>query len=208
MELGLNVQLMSCDSFVTQHLSDGAIADYPSKHRHAERLFWEIKLGDVNRENRWDCDAVPNARSMHSVRGYSKENCSSIAYRKLSCYCSACMQNQWRKCSNKTHVTSWSFHKITLSDGGNSDDELEEPKYEGHYEALSEAIEVGDNFALNAEDGNEEGVDFYLIKCTSTKEQLKADEVDSWGTKIEAGSYILKGFYYKQVDDYCYTLLR
>ena len=117
------------------------------------------------------------------------------------------MDNQWKNCSNKTHVSSWSFHNIAQSDGGNSDDESEEPIYEGHYEALSDAIQVGDNFAVNAEEGNKEGVDFYLIKCTSTLENLKVHKVDNWGSVFEAGSHILKGLYYKQVDNYCYKLL-
>ena len=117
------------------------------------------------------------------------------------------MHNQWRKCSNKTHVSSWSFHKIAQSVGANGEDKSEEPAYEGHFEALSDAIQVGDNFAVNAEEGNKEGVDFYLIKCTNTLEVLKTHEVDSWGGVFEAGSYILKGFYYKQVDDYCYKLM-
>lgn len=36
----------------------------PSKYRHVERIFWEVKVGDVNQQ---DYDAIPHAHSLHFV---------------------------------------------------------------------------------------------------------------------------------------------
>ena len=41
--------------------------------------------------------------------------------------------------------------------------------YQGRGDTLSDVLNVGDNFVVNAEEGNSEGVDFYILKCTVSK---------------------------------------
>lgn len=91
----------------------------------------------------------------------------------------------------------WQVGATSPIDGGNSDDESNAPTYEGHYEALSKALQLGDNFVVNDNGNNEEGVYFYLINCTSIKEKLRGLEEDNWGNELEVGSCIVKGHFYK-----------
>ena len=46
----------------------------------------------------------------------------------------------------------------------------EEFIYQGPGDTLSDVIHVGDNFAVNAKEGNSEGADFYILKCTLCKQ--------------------------------------
>ena len=46
----------------------------------------------------------------------------------------------------------------------------EEFIYQGSGDTQSDVIHVLDNFAVNAEEGNSEGDDFYILKCTLCKQ--------------------------------------
>lgn len=107
---------------------------------------------------------IPESRSLHCVCGYSTS--TMLRVRRLSCFCGACMQGKWRRCENKRHVEAWKYHLIEpKEDEEDSDDEgLDEAAYEGHHDFLSDALSVGDNFAVNVEADNEEGADFYILK--------------------------------------------
>ena len=43
--------------------------------------------------------------------------------------------------------------------------------YAGHPDALSDALFVGDSFVVSVEN-NENGAEFFIVRCTSTKERL------------------------------------
>jgi hypothetical protein len=57
-------------------------------------------------------------------------------------------------------------------------------------------LEVGDNLAINAKDGNIEGVYFYLILCTKTFHKVWKNFIDHWGTSFDEGDDVVVGFYY------------
>ncbi len=41
-------------------------------------------------------------------------------------------------------------------------------------------LEVGDNFAVNAKEDNEEDMDFYIVLCIETMYSVKNDFTDPW----------------------------
>ena len=45
--------------------------------------------------------------------------------------------------------------------------------FEGSSDMLSDFLSAGDKFVVNAEADNEEGVEFYLLKCIQTKWKLR-----------------------------------
>jgi hypothetical protein len=47
---------------------------------------------------------------------------------------------------------------------------------------LASTLEVGNNFVVNVEFGNVEGVDFYVICCSKTLHAVKEDFECKWGT--------------------------
>ena len=78
---------------------------------------------------------------------------------------SACMQGLWRRCSNSTHVASWEY--VTLEPMDDFDDEeIDNPTYEGHHDALIDVLHIGDNFSIVTPLENENLVEVYLLRCT------------------------------------------
>ena len=65
---------------------------------------------------------------------------------------------------------------------------------------------MGDNFAVPPEEGNEEEVDFYLLKCASIKERTMRDQRDGWGNNISKNTFIVKGHWYKYLQNDLYEL--
>lgn len=185
-------------AFLRETMSTGAEASYPSKTRLVSRVFWEIKLDEVDRSQTWDCKAIPNARSIHCVSGYSLTNGRALKSRTLSCFCSACMHGLWRRCSNSAHVGSWEYVSIEPTDDFEAEEETDNPAYEGHYDALTDVLHVDDNFAVTAGADNEELVDFYLLKCTGEKTCIESPITDAWGNYCPRGSYVVKGVWYEQ----------
>ena len=59
---------------------------------------------------------------------------------------------------------------------------------------------MGDNFAENAEEGNLEGVDFYILKCTLCKQCASQNIVDAWGNFVSAGTFYIEGIFYARLD--------
>ena len=55
--------------FLQQTMSNGATTTYSSQVQPITRVFWEVKEGDVDRSQCWDCKPMPNARSLHCVNG-------------------------------------------------------------------------------------------------------------------------------------------
>ena len=76
---------------------------YSSSKREG-RVFWEIKEGEVDRNIRWDCEAIHKSRSIHSDNGYNSCNCRSLRFKLLSCFCILCLQGAWISCTNKAYV--------------------------------------------------------------------------------------------------------
>ncbi len=57
-------------------------------------------------------------------------------------------------------------------------------------------LKVGDNLAINVEDGNTECVSLYLILCTKTFHKVRKTFTNHWGTSFDEGDDVVVGFYY------------
>lgn len=180
-------------------------------HAGPKRVFWEIQLGSVPRDNPWDCKRVKGSRSLHCVNGHSKTDKCALRSRKLSCFCEPCMYLRWRRCLNATHVDEWEYRTVepldvddldsnSSSDDANSssDDEgFDAPMYGGHHDALSDALCVGDTFATPADNDQ---FDFYLLQCSRAKYKTTRPLRDAWGNCISPRSYLVEGYYYELLD--------
>ena len=75
---------------------------------------------------------------------------------------------------------------------------------------LTSCLEIGDNFATKAEDGNE-GVDFYLLVCYSKPFVVKESFICLWGEEFSAGQLAIRGRYYQKwgmgPQNYVYTAM-
>ncbi|MCO5551972.1 hypothetical protein L7F22_005480 [Adiantum nelumboides] len=68
--------------------------------------------------------------------------------------------------------------------------------YAGHHDDLSDALRVGDNFVVNAE---EEDSDFYILRCCIEKRLSTANQKDAWHNQNKNNSYYVEGHFYDKV---------
>jgi len=75
---------------------------------------------------------------------------------------------------------------------------------------LATTLEIRDNFAINAKEGNIEGQDFWLIFCTKSLHTIKKPFKCKWGIKFEEGDEVVAGKYYQKWGDFdsSYVLLK
>jgi len=45
-------------------------------------------------------------------------------------------------------------------------------------------LQIGDNFVVVAKEGNEEGVDFYILQCQQTKHVVQEPFTCAWGCTL------------------------
>ena len=81
--------------------------------------------------------------------------------------------------------------------------------FEGSLEILSDLLIPGDNYAVNAEANNKEGVEFYLLRCIRPKWKTLKEVKDAWKNICLVGTTVITGHYYQQHQDnmHHYTLL-
>lgn len=65
-------------------------------------------------------------------------------------------------------------------------------------ENLACCLELGENFAIEAEEGNDEGVDFHLLVCCSRPYVVQEPFSCSWGEKFTPGQLAVKARYYQK----------
>ncbi len=74
---------------------------------------------------------------------------------------------------------------------------------------LATILKVNDNFIVNVEEGNDEGVTFWVILCTKPLHKVKASFIDNWGSSYEVSDDVVGGLYYHKWgnNDKTYVLL-
>lgn len=77
----------------------------------------------------------------------------------------------------------------------------------GNAKALAACLSIGDNFSLLAPQGNDEGVDFWILLCEKELHLVDRDCEDPQGQTFERGDMV-SGRYYKQSgrQTSCYIL--
>jgi hypothetical protein len=192
-------------------------AAYPKAKRVVHRNFREIGEEEVVRTDPLDCKTIPGSRSMHCIRSVSHSNHVLLECRDFSCFCDHYYERVPGECSNKSHVSPW---KLLTLEPVRSTNAVQETKLEAQQDWTGEAddnyiasqLQVGDNFAVPAELGNTEGVDFYVVQCTRTMHIVEeTSRRDVWdGKVVERGDKIVEGLYYqrKGLSQTSYILLR
>ena len=201
-------------AFLMRRMSNVASSSYAQSTKVGStinRKFW-LTRGDVDRYNAWGCEIVEGSHSLHSISGFCRHDPTQVRTRWLSCFCDACIRGHWRSCCNKAYVAKWTHLKLKpLSEVLEETEECEDDAamFEGSLDMLSEYLSEGDNFAVNAEAGNKEGVEFYLLRCTTTKWMTNCVIQDQWRNKCAKDTYVITGYYFEQKegDPNHYTLL-
>ena len=171
------------------------------------RYFHLIKPDDVDRQHLHGCETISGSRKLHSIQGVSISDPTLLMVRQLSCFCSPCMDGDWAACEKSGHVQDWRVIKLVPSDVSFVREQMisrqfevegEEPWDYATEETLGDLVNVGDNFAVPAIEGNDEGVDFYILQCQRKKQIVREKFTCVWGGQFEVGEYVIAGTYYQK----------
>lgn len=171
------------------------------------RKFWYVAKGDIDQTRLWGCRTVVGTRRIHSIYGFDEQNPLNIKVRDFSCFCDSCMNLQFDMCDNLERFGAWK--PVTLEPIEDQEvcaveanpladavafEEGDEPDF------LAECVELGDQFAVRAEEENEKKRHFFILKCTKVKYTVEERLRDPWneGNFFEPGFSVIAGTYYQQ----------
>lgn len=173
------------------------------------RFFWEIPKDPALRHRTYDCETVQGSQALHSIYSFSIADPTQLFVRKLACFCAHCLDGDTNHCENTSHVDNWDLVKLKpfdlhhvrqhmLHHDGEEGEDWEDV-IEG--EGFGDLIRTGDNFAVPAIEGNDEGVDFYVLQCTKAKYEVQKKFTCAWGPEFDVGDLIVEAIYYQKWND-------
>jgi hypothetical protein len=110
----------------------------------------------------------------------------------------------WNRCENPEHITPWQLVKIkphnTQVARNRMIQELkcdDDSQYGGNIDDMTDLLEIGDHFAVIAEDNNDEGVPYYILQCQRTKFIIGEDFECIWGNMSKLGIIFWRAFTFR-----------
>jgi hypothetical protein len=168
------------------------------------RLFWEIPKGVVNRNKRWDCDAIPGSRSLHYFDGFSNRLSTLLQVKELCCFCPYCLDDNSNLCEN----IAWTGRsKLHMVQGVLRDDMRDDIESMGVGEGadtednglLAELLQLGDFYAIQASKPNQWKADFYIMQCEEKVHIVQKDFLDGYNVPFRKGDKVVKGKWFQPV---------
>ncbi len=81
-----------CVQFLVSEFNKYHVAyAYAFAKKQANKLFWEIKVGDVDRSKGWECETLNGNWKMHQIRYVSHKDPTLLQCRELSCFYVHCV---------------------------------------------------------------------------------------------------------------------
>jgi hypothetical protein len=192
-----------CVEFLHSSFTSRALSSYEqSTTECVRREFWYIKVDDVDKSNNWACRMISGSRKLHLVLGFYESDPTFLMVRELTCFCGPCIDEDWSNCEQRSHVSEprvvrlrpVDTHQVRLQIETN--DDPEDWEYGGVDEEIGDLLRVGENFAVPAPEGNDEGVEFYVLQCQRAKFMVEEDFVCPWEGDFKRGDYAVAGTYY------------
>ena len=142
-----------------------------------------------NRGDRYFKEIAGN-RSIHAI--LSSDGGCTLSSRKLSCYCSACLECDYESCENSNYVNNWEEQALER-EGGHQRTTVTRSDISTIIETFKELSTKG---AIVAIASGDRGTDYYLLEVTSNgPEILKTEEKDDWGAAYPPGAEIVRGWF-------------
>jgi hypothetical protein len=112
---------------------------------------------------------VSGSRKLHSVLEFSESDPTLLMVKELSCFCGPCIDEDWSNCEQQSHISEprvvrlrhVDTYQVRLQIEANEDPKNWE--YGSVDEEIGDLLQVGENFAVPAPEGNDEGVEFYVL---------------------------------------------
>ncbi|KAL3697722.1 hypothetical protein R1sor_011798 [Riccia sorocarpa] len=103
-------------------------------------------------------------------------------------FCSGHGKGQFEACERQEWVTEWDFRSLVLSPTGVQsvhDITLADEFHAGaDHEVMSDTLAVGDVFAVKGSFDEEAQTEYWLLRCTGTKQKITEKEVSCpWNTE-------------------------
>ena len=188
--------------FLKETLSVRVPSSYKKEKAYIRRKFWNIEA--VDRSNPHTCNTIPGSRQLHSIFAFSAADPTKLMVRELSCFCASCMCEDWENCESQSHVSPWELVKLrpnntrlvceTMDEYENDEDW----EFGGEGGSIGDMLNIGDNFAVPAEEDNDEGVEFYILQCQRSRFVVKEAFECVWGGSFEVGNCVVAGTYYQR----------
>lgn len=188
---------------------------YSGQRKPLERHFWHVLEQEVDslRHEPHACDSVVGTRKLHSILATNKNHLTHLMVKNLACFCVFCIDNKWSSCINVKWTGEWEAKFLQPASP-----EFVRKMMFGEWdglcfnastgnEHLAATLDIADNFVVNAAQGNDEGVDFWVVICTKPLHTLKEAFTDKWGTSFDEGDEVVAGKYYQKYHEN-YVLLK
>lgn len=86
---------------------------------HTKRSFHLVKTEDIDRGRKSSSlVTVPGTRKIHSIKSLGR---NILATRRLSCFCTSCIEDNPEMCENGKFVDKWDIIKLKLQDSDDDD---------------------------------------------------------------------------------------
>lgn len=178
-----------------ESLSGAAVSSYEGRtaaRADTSRKFWLVTEDELAAVEKLCCNTIHGSRAMHAVRA-KPGNPHVVFMRKLSCFCVACLEEDWASCENMARAGEWvqvNLRPSVLPDNLNDEGD-DEPQFGGDHDELSGQLTPGDNFAILCDDDK---VDYYIVQCTKSKYKLTEQVEDVWnGGHFDVGDVVVEG---------------
>jgi hypothetical protein len=141
---------------------------------------------------------------VHSVRSVSTLDVNKLLKRSLGCFCAACIDENWHNCSNLAWASGWEVEVLRVDDVGFVQATVKDAFTFGLWddfgtdgEHLVSCLGLGENFAVEAKQESEEGVEFYLLLCCKQAYVVQEEFTYPWEEQFSPGDLAVKGQYYQ-----------
>lgn len=181
-----------------QDLFDFAVHNLSStKSKNKRRLFRYIDQAD--RSELRNFKPIKNNRKIHQI--ISENSDGLLKIRDLSCYsCDTCLDGNVTLCTNRSYcgqVTQVKMVQTQTKTNETSDTCENSPDFRS-------LVGKGVVVAVYTDDNDSE---YYLLQVVASPFILSSFSTDQWGNSFDAGTDVLRGYYYDKVDDQRYKLL-
>jgi len=121
----------------------------------------------------------------------------------LPCFYTFYFDRKWVDCQNLQWIGHWVPKILQLVDTRSIRNAMYDCwdgrwNYSVDRNALTTTLEIGDNFAVNAQIGNLEGVDFWVVCCIKPMHTIRKEFIDKWGTSFAIGDDVVAGLCYQR----------
>jgi hypothetical protein len=165
-----------------------------------------VNKSNVDQQAMYICDTIEGSQDIHSIQFVSSSDVNKLLKKHLACLCCHYLDGNITTCVNLGSTNkSWDVKFLNSNNPSYVHSTIQFNTYENEWDQLGECgkylancLEVGDNFVVNAEEGNEEDVNFYIVLCTQPTHIVAKDYTNPWKTKFKEGDVVVAETYYQK----------